>query len=94
MLLLRVGFFKSDSMSMKGNFMKLNLEFKFSSSVFVYYLFCIVLAFKQFKLGRGGHVKTQLNFTQFIMMMTCFGCCGPSSGHKITGKTICNVQTY
>jgi hypothetical protein len=28
--------------------MKLNLEFKFISSVYVYYLFCILLAFKQF----------------------------------------------
>ena len=26
-------------------------------------------------------------------MMTCFGHCGPSSGHKITGKTICSVST-
>lgn len=48
MLLLRVGFFKSESLSMKGSFMKLNLEFKFISSVFVYYLFCILLASEQF----------------------------------------------
>jgi len=47
-LLLRVGFFKSESVPTKGSFMKLNLEFKFSSSMFVYYLFCILLAFKQF----------------------------------------------
>jgi hypothetical protein len=33
---------------MKGSFIKLNLEFKFISSVFVYYLFCILLVFKQF----------------------------------------------
>jgi hypothetical protein len=33
---------------MKGSFMKLNLEFKFISSVFVYYLFFTLLAFKQF----------------------------------------------
>jgi len=33
---------------MKGSFMKLNLEFKFISSVFVYYLFCILLASEQF----------------------------------------------
>jgi len=48
----------------------------------------------QCKLGKGGYVKTQLNFTKFIMMTTCFGRCGLSSGHKITGKTICSVQTY
>jgi hypothetical protein len=47
-LLLKVGFFKWESVSTKGSFMKLNLEFKFISSVYVYYLFCILLAFKQF----------------------------------------------
>ena len=44
--------------------------------------------------GGVGYVKTQLNFTKFIMMTTCFGRRGSSSGHKITGKTICSVQTY
>jgi len=29
----------------------------------------------------GGHVKTQLNFTKFIMMTIRFGRCWPSSGH-------------
>ena len=35
--------------------------------------------------GRGGvgYVKTQLSFILFIMLTTtCFGHCGPSSGHK------------
>ena len=41
------------------------------------------------KLGRDGYVKTQPNFTKFIMLTTCFGRCGPSSGHKSTKKTIC-----
>ena len=40
----------------------------------------------QIKSGRGEHVKTQLNLTKFIVMTTCFGRCGPSSGHKITVK--------
>ena len=46
--LLRMWFFKSESVSMKGDCIKLNLEFKLFSSLFVYYLFCIFLAFKQF----------------------------------------------
>ena len=33
------------------------------------------------KLGRGGHVKTQLNFTKFIMLTTRFSRCGPSQNH-------------
>ena len=29
-----------------------------------------------------GYVKTQLSCVLFIMLTTCFGHCGPSSGHK------------
>ena len=39
-----------------------------------------------------GYIKTQLVSTKFITLVTCFGCCGPSSGHKSTRKTICSVQ--
>jgi len=37
-----------------------------------------------------GYIKTQLSCIIFIMAATCFGHCGPSSGHKNTyrGKTI------
>jgi len=34
--------------------------------------------------GGVGYVKTQTDFTKFITLTTCFGCCGPSSGHKST----------
>jgi hypothetical protein len=44
------------------------------------------------KWGRDGYVKTQMNFTKFIKLTTCFDSCGPSSGHKCTMKTICSVH--
>ena len=40
------------------------------------------------QIREGVYVKKQLNFTKFIMLTTCFGRCGPSSGHKSTRKTI------
>ena len=46
------------------------------------------------KLGRGGLRQNTTDFTKFITLTTCFGRCGPSSGHKSTGKIICSVQTY
>ena len=37
---------------------------------------------KYYKLGGGEYIKTQLSCILFIRLTTCFGHCGPSSGHK------------
>ena len=43
---------------------------------------CIIPVVLQAIREGVGYVKTQLYCTLFIMLTTCFGHCGPSSGHK------------
>ena len=47
----------------------------------------------KYNLGRGESRQNTTDFTKFITLTTCFGRCGPSSGHKSTRKTITSVHT-